>query len=333
MNVEQLLNGVKDGSIVLPDFQRSFIWEPEDVRELIVSILGDFFIGSMLTLDSLKHKAMFALKLLEGVPEVNKSAEVQTMVKILLDGQQRATAILYALEQPDLPLKNRKNPYKTYINLEQALSGNWDAAVQIVNIADKKTMNKIRGDANNISFSLLKDIGSLVEKFKDDRRLSKIVTLANDFMHREINIVKLPENTTADKIVETFERVNRTGQPLCLFDLVTARLYKHKIKLRDLWQSTQEDYEFAKFVHPEYVLRVVSLLREKGTKRQVLLDLSPTNFREDWRRASTSLEIAYKRATSLKKGYGVFEFSKWIPYLTDLTPVTPPSIKLVPKVM
>ena len=52
MNVRQLLDKVYNGEIVLPDFQRSFIWEPEDVRELIVSVLGNYFIGSMLTIDS-----------------------------------------------------------------------------------------------------------------------------------------------------------------------------------------------------------------------------------------------------------------------------------------
>jgi len=44
MNVEQPMNETLSGSIVLPDFQRSFVWEPEPVRELMVSVLGDYFI-------------------------------------------------------------------------------------------------------------------------------------------------------------------------------------------------------------------------------------------------------------------------------------------------
>lgn len=51
MNVSELLKEVNDGEVVLPDFQRSFIWEPEDVRELLVSVLGGYFIGSLLLLE------------------------------------------------------------------------------------------------------------------------------------------------------------------------------------------------------------------------------------------------------------------------------------------
>jgi len=37
-----------------------------------------------------------------------------------------------------------------------------------------------------------------------------------------------------EKIVETFERTNRTGKPLSVFDLTVARVYKYNINLRDL---------------------------------------------------------------------------------------------------
>ena len=43
MNVEELMKDVCKGAAVLPDFQRHFVWEPEDVRELLVSVLGNYF--------------------------------------------------------------------------------------------------------------------------------------------------------------------------------------------------------------------------------------------------------------------------------------------------
>ena len=33
-DLETLLKNVKEGRIVVPDFQRSFVWDPEAVREL-----------------------------------------------------------------------------------------------------------------------------------------------------------------------------------------------------------------------------------------------------------------------------------------------------------
>ena len=42
------------GRIVVPDFQRSFVWDPEQVRELLVSIVGGYYIGSLLTMRDTK---------------------------------------------------------------------------------------------------------------------------------------------------------------------------------------------------------------------------------------------------------------------------------------
>jgi len=76
MKVEDLVKSVKNGDIVLPDFQRSFIWEPEDVRELLVSVLGNYFIGSMLILEHFRDESPFALRLVEGVKRVNEGAKI-----------------------------------------------------------------------------------------------------------------------------------------------------------------------------------------------------------------------------------------------------------------
>ena len=37
-----LLNQLKEGRYVIPDFQREFEWEPWDIRDLIKSILLDY---------------------------------------------------------------------------------------------------------------------------------------------------------------------------------------------------------------------------------------------------------------------------------------------------
>ena len=234
MNVRQLLDRVYNGEIVLPDFQRSFIWEPENVRELIVSILGDYFIGSMLTMDSSKDEAPFALRLIEGVEQVNKEVKIPSLVKILLDGQQRTTALFYALYDVEIPLRGRKSPYKFFIDLEAALNEKWDESVMGISLRDKKRLREVENNPNIIPLSLIKNIGELSKKFVNHPRHDKIVDMANNFLNREIHIVNLPRSTSLNKIVETFERINRTGEPLSIFELLTARLYKYNIKLREL---------------------------------------------------------------------------------------------------
>jgi hypothetical protein len=321
MDVSQLINEVYGGSVVLPDFQRSFIWEPENIRELLVSVLSGYFIGSMLVLSSSKTDSPFALRLIEGVKEINRSAKIQSTVKILLDGQQRTTALFYALYEPDMPLKNRKSSYRFYLDLEKALKKEWDDAVIAVSRRDKRKLNEIEKNSNIIPFSLLKNIGELAKKFREHHQFDDIIELVNSFMNRKIHVVSLSKETDVEIIVETFERINRTGEPLTVFELLTARLYKNKIKLRELLETTKEKYNFAEFAPPEFILKVIALLRGKEPKRKNILELHPQNFVKDWERACNSLEAAYKRVTDIKNGYGVLDFKKWMPYTTMLVPL------------
>jgi len=48
ISLNVLLNWLKDGRFVIPDFQREFEWEPWDIRDLMRSIFLDYYIGSLL---------------------------------------------------------------------------------------------------------------------------------------------------------------------------------------------------------------------------------------------------------------------------------------------
>jgi uncharacterized protein with ParB-like and HNH nuclease domain len=48
VSLNTLVNYLRDGRFVIPDFQREFEWKPWDIRELMHSILLDYYIGSLL---------------------------------------------------------------------------------------------------------------------------------------------------------------------------------------------------------------------------------------------------------------------------------------------
>jgi len=321
MHVSELLKEVHDGIVALPDFQRSFVWEPEDVRELLVSVLGNYFIGSMLILEEFKDDSPFALRLAEGVSQIHKGADLKSIVKILLDGQQRTSALFYAMFEPDLPLKNRKSAYKFFLDIYKALNKEWNDAVIAVNVNDRRRMSYVKDNDGLIPFSHLKDIGGLAQRFKDDNHFKQIIDLANGFMNREIHVVRMDRGTDLERIVETFERINRTGEPLSVFELLTARMYKYNIKLRDLLENARQCYNFVEHVSPEFILKVICLLRGREIKRKNILHLRPDNFEKDWEVACAALEAAFERAVDIKHGYGVLDFKRWIPYSTMLIPL------------
>ncbi|MGQ9760215.1 MAG: DUF262 domain-containing protein [Candidatus Methanomethylicaceae archaeon] len=51
--LEEILGTIKEtynGKLVLPEFQRSFVWANSDIRSLLVSLLNGYFIGTLLYL-------------------------------------------------------------------------------------------------------------------------------------------------------------------------------------------------------------------------------------------------------------------------------------------
>lgn len=121
--------------------------------------------------------------------------------------------------------------------MEKALKKEWDDAVIAVSIRDRRRRSEIKKNDNVIPFSILKDIGELAQKFKDHPRFNDIIRLANDFMNREIHMVSLSRETDLERIVETFERINRTGEPLSIFELLLETMRNYDKINRWYWAS------------------------------------------------------------------------------------------------
>jgi uncharacterized protein with ParB-like and HNH nuclease domain len=97
VSLSTLINYLRDGRFVIPDFQREFEWKPWDVRELMRSLFLDYYIGSLLlwkgkpeNFAALSCEPVYGYKG-DGKPEY-----------IVLDGQQRLTALYYAFLAPDV---------------------------------------------------------------------------------------------------------------------------------------------------------------------------------------------------------------------------------------
>jgi uncharacterized protein with ParB-like and HNH nuclease domain len=117
----QLAKDAYDGKVMLPDFQRPFVWTRLDIEELIESLLEDMFIGTFLINYVKPDDTKFKVIAIDGVETINKNYKENPHV-LILDGQQRLTSFFYALYEPKRHLINTKNPYRFFIDLEKLLS-------------------------------------------------------------------------------------------------------------------------------------------------------------------------------------------------------------------
>jgi hypothetical protein len=252
-----------------------------------------------------------------------------------LDGQQRVTSLFYVLYKPPIPLKNAHNPYRFYFRIDLALDGDPEDAVSGVSLADRRRLSEMESlvrDHRAIRFSLFKDSSSFFRWLYSEQQYLQSPESKNTmeaFYHRFANfmvpVVDLSRESRKDNIVNTFERINRTGVSLSLFDLAVARVYIKGIRLRDLWRSFEREHrKLARAIKPEFLLKLVALFKSKEPKRGPVLDvieeIDGAEFLDKWQRAEGYMVKAYQRVTAPSGGYGAVD-TRWIPYSTMLVPL------------
>src|SRR2546422_3571889 len=81
--IDTLLTWVKSGEIAIPEIQRPFVWEATKVRNLLDSLYQGYPVGYLIAWRNP------TVKLKDGTSSAGK--------RILIDGQQRVTALMAAL--------------------------------------------------------------------------------------------------------------------------------------------------------------------------------------------------------------------------------------------
>lgn len=81
--VDVLLADIKSGNIAIPEMQRPFVWDATQVRDLMDSLYKGFPVGYIIVWQNP------SVKLKDGTVAIGK--------KVLIDGQQRITAMAAAI--------------------------------------------------------------------------------------------------------------------------------------------------------------------------------------------------------------------------------------------
>jgi SAM-dependent methyltransferase len=118
ISLNTLIGRLREGKFVVPDFQREFEWKPWDVRELMRSIFRDYYMGSLLLWKG--KKETFRALSCENIYAFDGTARPEYIV---LDGQQRLTAIHYAFFAPNVPLPTRQSPFFYFIRVDRLAAG------------------------------------------------------------------------------------------------------------------------------------------------------------------------------------------------------------------
>ena len=133
---EEIFQDVQKGRCAVPNFQRYWTWNKKQIEELWESIFQRYYIGSLLIWPSSEQK--LGKIPIAGGPKPNDSPD------LILDGQQRITAIYYAVKSPDISLPNTEMPYKFFLDINALLDPTRDPSEIII------SKNAKKADDNNL---------------------------------------------------------------------------------------------------------------------------------------------------------------------------------------
>lgn len=92
-DLPDLFARIDRGDLQLPDFQRSYSWDVDRIRALLVTVLRGYPVGSLLALDTRNAPIRFRPRPISGAPEPQEGPGM-----LLLDGQQRLTTLYHCLQ-------------------------------------------------------------------------------------------------------------------------------------------------------------------------------------------------------------------------------------------
>lgn len=285
MKISTILDHIDNGHMALPEFQRGYVWNRDQVRGLFDSLYRRHPVGGLLVWatgsDTATHRGDGPL--------------AQGIVKLLLDGQQRMTT-LYGVVRGKAPKFFDGNP-QTFTGLRFHLGTETFAFYQPMKMKD----DPLWIDVTELMKKGSDGLGKLVSEFailpehaaKIGVYAGRLSTLAG-ITDIDLHIEEVSgADKTLDIVVDIFNRVNSGGTKLSRGDLALAKICADWPEARDemkrkLKEWAKADYQF----NLDWLLRSVNTVLTGEAKFQFLHDKSRDEIAEGLKRAIKHIDTS-----------------------------------------
>jgi len=314
VSLNTMINRLKEGRYVIPDFQREFEWNAKDIRDLMRSIFLDYYIGSLLLWKG-KEENYNALscEIVYGFDDQEQhhswKYEKGSPEYIILDGQQRLTAIYYAFVGPSVSLPGRTNKAVFFIHVDKFMEERYDEAFQYDWLY--RRVDRLMADTKKQyehHFFPLSIVGKggwelpdwvrgyedywkkAAENFESERniveaeRAKEFEKNAKEFglylkeltEQYQIAYIELDRDLAVDKVCDIFTQINSKGITIDVFDLINALLKPKGLQLKHMWRDAKPRLSFAESDRMNvYILQVMSILTQNYCSPKYLYYLLP----------------------------------------------------------
>lgn len=242
--IETLLTWVKSSEIAIPEIQRPFVWEATKVRNLLDSLYQGYPVGYLIAWRNP------TVKLKDGTSSAGK--------RILIDGQQRVTALMAALLGREVLTKD----YET-VRIRIAFHPQ-EERFEVANPAIRKDVAWIEDVAEvfapDASLTELTDTYTEKNPAADRKRVSRVLEKLRKIINNHVGVIELADDLDIETVTEIFIRVNSAGTELSQADFAMSKIAVNETYGGNLLRKAI-DYFCHLAVAPEFLTRI-----EKGDK-------------------------------------------------------------------
>ena len=286
--VKDWLTKIRTRQILLPRFQRYEAWASNIATDFLTSVIRDLPVGSTLVLGVGGEELPFISREIVGAPK-----EGERVTELLLDGQQRLTALWrsltdnYSSKTYLANIKEEKNPeviavtrwerngrkFPLWVDQPKECWERQLIPLRFLNPDDETTYKEWADTASDGELALARKIDNVI------RDLRERMTYFN------LPYLYLPSETPKDVAIEVFVKLNTTLVRLTAFDIIVAQLEAATGEpLHDLIGSLNSSVpEITFYTEPSnLVLSVDALLQDKPPNQRGYFDLDLNRFIEDW---------------------------------------------------
>lgn len=216
LSISAILGLIKANDIAIPEIQRPFVWKNKQVRDLMDSLYKGYPVGYIILWKNPN------VKLKDGTISAGK--------KVLIDGQQRVTALMTALAGQNIINEDYKTTrIKIAFDPFAALTGDDEAEIFAVQTpAHIKSSRWIPDIAEIFSddFSRFKFINNYCAANPDmkDESLDFIISKLKGLVNQSIGIIELSDSLQIDIVTDIFVRINSKGTTLNQGDFVMSKI-------------------------------------------------------------------------------------------------------------
>lgn len=205
--ISTFLAFVKDGQIAIPEVQRPFVWEGARVRDLMDSLYKGYPVGYVITWQN---------------PDVRlKDGKLSQGKKILIDGQQRITALKAAVlgdwvvnqDYDKVKIKIAFNPITEIFEVQ-------NPAI----LKDKIWISDISEIMNSSSLLLTINQYLKLNPGADAAKVEASISNLLSIQHKQIGVIDLAHDLDIDTVTEIFVRINSKGVALSQADFAMSKM-------------------------------------------------------------------------------------------------------------